>query len=130
MKQILVIAGIMATLGAPVTARGYAPDNDLSTARIQNGVQVTGGTSLDARAVWCAASDFAFNQLGASGSQNLFVSEPRSTGSDGYSRVSFTLDPAGLVPADFLFTGSSLGRPGAMLTINHALSFCAELPVR
>ena len=130
MKQVIAIAGIMATLSAPAMARGYMPADDLSTTRIQNGVQVTGGTSLDARAVWCAASDFAFNQLGASGSQNLFVSEPRSTGSDGYSRVSFTLDPTGLAAKDILFTGSSLGRQGAMLTVNHALSFCAELPVR
>lgn len=127
MKTIFAGASLVAILASPLAAQGYIPNGKLDITPLPNGVRIAGTTGHGARGTWCAAADYALDELGASGSQNLYVSEPRSRGLGKSSAVSFTLDPTGLSPSNVFVTGTSLSRRGAMLTVNHALTFCADL---
>lgn len=127
MKHLFTVTGLAVLLSAPLAAQGYIPNGKLDITPLPNGVRIAGNTGHGARGTWCAAADFALDELGAAGSQNLYVSEPKSPGVGRNSSVSFSLDPTGLQPSNVYITGTSLNRRGAMLTVNHALTFCADL---
>lgn len=127
MKIRIAACALLAILATPSFAQGYRPDGRLDFTPAPNGVTIAGTTGHGARGTWCAAADYALNQLGASRSQSLYVSEPRTKGGGRNSVVSFTLDPTGLTPSSVFLTGGSLGRRGAELSVNHALTFCADL---
>ncbi len=74
-----------------------------------------------------AAADYVRDNYGARGNQDLYVSEPRTRGVGRNSVVSFTLDPSGLTPSDVYIVGGSLNRAGARLSVDIALTYCADL---
>jgi hypothetical protein len=127
MRHFYAAAVSLACFTLPLSAQGYIPNGKLDFTPAPNGVTIAGTTGHGARGTWCAAADYALNRLGASGAQNLYVSSPRTKGGGRNSVVSFTLDPTGLTPSNVFLVGGSLDRKGAELTINHALTFCADL---
>ncbi|NOR30913.1 MAG: hypothetical protein GQ539_07445 [Sulfitobacter sp.] len=122
-----IAAVITATLFAgPLAAQGYPANGRLHFTPLENGVRIEGRTGFGARGIWCAAADYARDQLGARCDQDIYVSEPRVRGFGQSNAVSFTLDPTGLTPSDVVIVGPSLGRQGARLSVGHALSFCVD----
>lgn len=127
MKRYFIGALLAALISEPLMAQGYTQRNRLTFTPLENGVRIEGETGHGARGTWCAAADYAREKLGARGYQDLYVSEPRVRGLGRPNAVSFTLDPSGLTPSDVFIVGTSLSRRGARLSVDHALTFCADL---
>ena len=128
-KSFVLIAMLTAS---PLAASGYIPDGNLNFAPLPEGVQISGYTGRGARGTWCAAADYAVNQLAARHSQKLYVSEPRARVFGHSTAVGFTLNPTNLNPSNVFIVGGSLTRRGSAMTISHALTFCPDvnLPIR
>ncbi len=127
MFRSIFLIMLTAVMAVPVSAQYYIPDSRLSFTPVPNGVRVAGNTGHGARGTWCAAADYARENLGAKGYQDLHVSEPQVRGMGRNNTVTFTLDPTGLDTSRVTIVGTSLSKRGATLSIDHALTFCADL---
>ncbi|MFD2738417.1 hypothetical protein ACFSUD_02430 [Sulfitobacter aestuarii] len=114
-------------MAPPVTAQGYGPRNREAVTPAGSAFIVHGDAGYGARGMWCIAADYAKRRLNAHGHQRLYIREGRAPGLGQRAGVAFTLDPTGLTPSSVLILGTSLRRPGANLSIDHAYSFCADL---
>ncbi len=127
MKRSIAAVITATLLAGPLAAQGYPANGRLHFTPIENGVRIEGRTDHGARAIWCAAADYAREQLGARSDQDIYVSEPQVRGFGQPNAVSFTLDPTGLTPSEVFIVGPSLTRQGSRLSVGHALSFCPDL---
>lgn len=127
MKRFFATAVLAAAVSGPAFAQGYSAGSGLRFTPLENGVRIQGETGQGARGTWCAAAEYMQAELGARGNQDIYVSDPRPRGFGKSNAVSFTLDPTGLTPSDVFIVGLSLTRKGARLSVDHALTFCADL---
>ncbi|SFS68679.1 hypothetical protein SAMN04488040_1558 [Sulfitobacter marinus] len=127
MKRNIAAVVIASVMAGPLAAQRYPANGRLVFTPLENGVRIEGDTGNGAGGIWCAAADYARDELGARSDQDLYVSEPRIRGLGHPNAVSFTLDPTGLTPVEVLIVGPSLNRQGSRLSVGHALSFCPDL---
>lgn len=124
--RMTILAAIATLAATPLAAQSFRAVNDIDVTPTSGGfaVQADGGTG--ARAMWCAAADYAYERLGAAGADRLYIAEGRAPGIGQRAPVTFTLDPSGLAPSSVFVTGLSLRNAGANLSIGHARSFCSN----
>ncbi|MDF1726999.1 MAG: hypothetical protein P1U53_04525 [Sulfitobacter sp.] len=123
MKRLLLIA-LASVLAAPLSAQVYRAPGKIDVTPVPGGFAVEDGGGMGARGVWCAAADYAARELGVAGTTRLYVandSAPRVR-----APVVFTLDPGGMTTSRVFIVGGSIRRAGANLSVDHALSFCAD----
>lgn len=124
--RILTMTALAMLLATPLAAQTFKAQNGLQVTAAAQGFAVDGGSGQGARAIWCAAGDYAVRSQGAGGADRLYISEGRAPGFGQRGPVSFTLDAAGLTPSTVLITGLSLRSAGANLSVGHARSFCSN----
>tara|TARA_R110002049_G_scaffold48160_1_gene138970 strand:+ start:3677 stop:4081 length:405 start_codon:yes stop_codon:yes gene_type:complete len=124
--RVLLLAALAALVAAPLAAQNSRAVNDIDVTPTSGGFAVQGDGGTGARAMWCAAADYAFKRAGAAGADRLYISEGRTPGIGQRAAVTFTLDPDGLTPSAVLVTGLSLRSAGANLSVGHARSFCSN----
>jgi hypothetical protein len=124
--RVFILAAFAALIAAPLAAQTFKAVNDIEVSPTAGGFAVQGDGGTGARAMWCAAADYAFERAGAAGADRLYIAEGRTPGIGQRSPVTFTLDPAGLTPSAVLVTGLSLRSAGANLSVGHARSFCSN----
>ena len=81
------------------------------------------------RGLWCAAADYAQSQLGARGTDRVYVQTPRgnSVTQSGRKGVVFGLSsPSGVAPVSVLSVSSAIRVPGSNLSVDHAYQFCYD----
>jgi len=127
MKRSIAAVVIASVMAGPLAAQGYPANGRLVFTPLENGVRIEGDTGHGARGIWCAAADYARDELGARSDQDIYVSAPQVRGLGQPNAVSFTLDPTGLTPVNVFIVGPSLNRQGSRLSVGHALSFCPDL---
>ena len=125
MIRISFIAATLAAMAAtPVFAQTFRAENRVNvTPAAGTAFQITSGGGYGARGTWCAASDYAQDVLGATGTTRMYVTGPRTSTSD---PVTFDLDASAITPQSVLIVGSSLRQAGANLTVDHAYQFCYD----
>lgn len=119
----------MALVAGPAAAQAFKAENRVIVRPAPGGFDVTSGGGFGARGMWCAAADYARRVEGARGIDRLYVAEGRTPGLGQRAPVRFTLDPTGLTPSATFIVGASLRQAGASLSVDHALSFCADAKV-
>ena len=127
MTRALLIASLTAALAAPAAAQSFRAENRLTVNPVAGGVEVVEGRN-GARDIWCAASDYAQDVLGASGTTRLYVLAPRAvtSTSGGHNAVTFTTDANAVTPVQTLALGSSIRTVGANLSVDHSYQFCYD----
>lgn len=124
--RILMVPALVALMITPLAAYASTAQNGLSVASAGHGFAVQGTSGQGARAIWCAAGEYAFRTKGAGNADRLYISEGRKPGFGQRGPVTFTLDAGGLTPSAVLVTGLSLRNAGANLSVGHARSFCSN----
>lgn len=124
--RILMITALTALLATPLAAQTFKATNGLAVTASGHGFAVDGASGQGARAIWCAAGDYAVRTKGARGADRLYIAEGRKPGFGQRGPVTFTLDAGGLTPSAVLVTGLSLRSAGANLSVGHARSFCSN----
>ncbi|ASM73324.1 MULTISPECIES: hypothetical protein [Roseobacteraceae] len=115
-------------LASPTLAQSYSARNDLTVAPLADGAfEVIEAQGAGARGLWCAAGDYARDQLNSPSSARLYVVVPRSDSQTAAGRkaVTFALTPQGTVPRPTVFVGFSTRNAGSTLSVAHAVTFCA-----
>lgn len=124
--RVHMIAAFVTLLAPPVAAQGFTAENGLRVTPAPGGFSVEGEAGGGARAIWCAAGDYAVRKAGARGADRLYLAMPRKAGLGQRAAVGFSLDAGGLTPSAVLVTGLSLGNAGANVSVGHARSFCSN----
>ena len=129
MRRLVLSLAALALTSVPAVAQVFRAENRVVVTPASGGFEISDGAGFGARGMWCGAADYAQSVLGARGTDRLYVARGRSAGPGARGPVLFTLDPTGLVPRSFLIVGTSLGMPGATLTVAHAYQFCTDAKV-
>lgn len=110
----------------PSAATAFRAENRVDVIPGPAGFTILDGGGFGARGMWCAAADYALKALRAPATARLYITGPRTTSR---GPVVFSLDPGSVVPVPVFLVGASLRRPGATLSVAHALTFCADAKV-
>ena len=125
MRQIFAALSAALVLATPLAAQSYRAEGRVAVTPTAGGFSIQSGAGMGARGMWCGAASYALNRLGASGSQRIYVVEPR-TSANRRAPVGFSLSPQGTTPSTVSILGSSIRTAGASLSVNHAIGFCAD----
>lgn len=118
-----VVLGATVLAGA-AQAQTYRADNRVTVTGLGNATfSVPSAGKFGARGAWCAAAEYALEVLGASGTNRLYVQQPKTTNS---GPVVFGLTPGGTTPVGVQGTTSALRTAGSNLSIDHAFQFCQD----
>lgn len=71
MLRPLVLVAALAAFAVPAAAQSFQAENDLTVNAVPGGFEVIEAGSFGARSIWCAASDYAQDVLGAGGTSRL-----------------------------------------------------------
>ncbi len=127
--MLRTLTTILAFAGAtPGLAQVLSDPSDLTVAPLSaDTFEVIEGQGAGARGLWCAAADYARDQLNPANTARLYVVEPRGDSQtvQGRKAVTFSLTPQGTVPRQTFIVGFSTYNAGSSLSVSHALSFCA-----
>ncbi len=109
--------------GTPALAAGFRAENHVTVRSVGDRFVISDGGGFGARGMWCAAAEFARENLSASGEQRLYIVGAR-TGLR--APVTFSLTPGELSPMPVVIVGLSLRQAGSNLTVDHAYGYCAD----
>ncbi|MEP1520821.1 hypothetical protein [Ascidiaceihabitans sp.] len=124
MKTVLSALVATAILTVPAQAQTFRAENRVVVTPAQgNSFSISNGEGQGARGMWCAASDYAQDVLGARGSERLVVDQPRTSKR---GPVVFALKGRDGGSGSVLIVGSSLRSAGSSLSVNHAYQFCHD----
>jgi hypothetical protein len=122
--KTLTMAAVVALAAVPAVAQTFRAENRVDvTPALNNAFQISSGGDYGARGMWCAASDYAQDVLGASGTSRIYITEPRTSTS---GPVKFSLDANGTQGKSVSIVGASLRQLGANLSVDHAYQFCYD----
>ena len=122
--KTLTMAAVVALAAVPAVAQTFRAENRVDVMpALNNAFQITSGGDYGARGMWCAASDYAQDVLGASGTSRIYITESRTSTSD---PVTFSLDANGTQGKSVSIVGASLRQLGANLSVDHAYQFCYD----
>lgn len=125
MKTICFSLIAATLLAAPLAAETYRAQGRVDVTPVQGGFAIQNGNGMGARGMWCGAADYAHRVLGASGTQRIYVVGPR-TSQNRRAPVIFSLNPQGTTPVRASILGRSTSTAGSSLSVDHAISFCAD----
>ena len=108
-------------LASPAAAQSLKVEGRIPVTASPGGFTVQGGGGRGARGMWCAAAVYASKVLGAAHNQRVYVAKGSNI-----NVGRFTLNSAGLTPQTASILGTSVGTPGANLSVTHAESFCSD----
>lgn len=128
MNRLLITAACAIGVAVPASAQSFTAENRLTVNAVPGGFEVIEGGSFGARDVWCAASDYAQDVLGTSGTTRLYVLTPRGPAQTqpGRTGVTFTTDASAVTPAQTLVVSTALRTPGSNLSVDHSYQFCYD----
>lgn len=128
MTRLFLSAACAFGLAMPAAAQSFEAENKLTVNPVQGGFEVIESGSFGARSIWCAASDYAQDVLGAPGTTRLYVLSPRGAAQTQPGRigVTFTTDASAVSPAATLIVSTGLRTPGANLSVDHSYQFCYD----
>ena len=122
--KTLTMAAVVALAAVPAVAQTFRAENRVDVRpALNNAFQISSGGDYGARGMWCAASDYAQDVLGASGTSRIYITEPRTSTS---GPVTFSLDANGTQGKSVSIVGASLRQLGANLSVDHAYQFCYD----
>jgi hypothetical protein len=129
MKRMLVALSAAIVLATPLAAQTYRAEGRVTVTPTAQGFSIQNGGGMGTRGMWCGAAKYARDRLGASGTQRIYVTQPR-TAANRRAPVGFSLRPRGTTPGTVLILGRSIFTSGASLSVNHAIGFCADFKLR
>ncbi len=121
---------IALAVATPALAQDFTAENRLSVAPTSgDAFEVIEAQGAGARELWCAAGDYARDQLNAANSARLYVVAPRgdSQTAPGHKAVAFALTPQGATPRTAVVLGFSTYNAGSNLSVAHAVSLCGGM---
>ncbi|MEM8579520.1 MAG: hypothetical protein AAGF60_16850 [Pseudomonadota bacterium] len=123
-------ATLLLSLAAmPAAAQSFVAENRVTVNGLGAGAfEVIEGGEHGARSIWCAASDYAQDVLGATGTQRLYVTGARGDAQTvpGRKGVIFSTQASGQGGGGVLSLGASIRTPGSNLTVDHSYQFCYD----
>ncbi|MCO6382804.1 MAG: hypothetical protein JXQ91_12950 [Vannielia sp.] len=128
MRRAALTASLIAPLLAgPALAAGWLAPNGFLVEGGPQAIVVQPIGAAGSAALFCAAASYAAERLGASGSDSVVISSPRSgrVGGPGGETVGFRLDP-NAEPDHGLFLKAS--RQGEAVSVAHARTLCRDIP--
>lgn len=124
MKSVFSALVAAAVLAVPASAQTFRAENRvIVTPGAGNTFSISSGGGYGARGMWCAASDYAQDVLGARGTDRLVIDQPRTSTR---GPVGFALMGRDVGGGSVQIIGSSLRRAGANLSVDHAYQFCHD----
>ncbi|UOA28198.1 hypothetical protein [Pseudosulfitobacter sp. DSM 107133] len=117
------------SLATPTLAQSFRAPNDLRVAPLADGsFEVIEGRGAGARALWCAAADYARKVLLEPDEGRLYVVAARGDSQSvaGRKAVTFGLTAQGAVPRQVFVVGLSAYHAGSNLSVGHARTFCTD----
>lgn len=117
-------------VATPALAQNFTAENRLTVAPMADGAfEVIEAHGAGARALWCAAGDYARDNLNAANTARLYVVAPRgdSQTTPGRKAVRFALTPQGATPVATVILGVSPYNAGSNLSVAHATTLCQGL---
>ena len=114
-------------VATPALAQNFKAENRLTVAPISDGTfEVIEAQGAGARELWCAAGDYARDQLNAASRARLYVVTPRgnSQTTPGRKAVGFAMTPQGATPVTTVILGVSTYNAGSNLSVAHATTLC------
>ncbi len=117
-------------VATPALAQNFTAENRLTVAPMADGAfEVIEAHGSGARALWCAAGDYARDNLNAADTARLYVVAPRgdSQTTPGRKAVRFALTPDGTAPRPAVILGVSTYNAGSNLSVAHATALCQGL---
>lgn len=118
---LAAVAGLSATV-AP--AQTYRAENDVIVTPQEGGLfAAETGKRFGANGAWCAAADYAMDELGAGATTRIYVRVAKTSPS---APVIFGLTPGDANPVGVSSTSAALRTVGANLSVGHAFQFCHD----
>lgn len=117
-------------VATPVLAQNFTAENRLTVAPLSDDAfEVIEAHGAGARELWCAAGDYARDNLNAANTARLYVVAPRgdSRTAAGRKAVAFALTPQGATPRPAVILGVSTYNAGSNLSVAHATTLCQGL---
>lgn len=127
MKTVSLALIAALSVAAPAAAQSYIATGGVQIQSSGGVFSVRNGRGQGARGMWCGAAEYASRVLGASGTQRLYVTNPRTSGR---SSVGFSLSPRGTSPKSVSILGRSVREAGSNLSVAHAIQFCNDFVTR
>jgi hypothetical protein len=123
-RSIVLSAALAALIVTPASAQTFRAENRVTVTPLAGSdFQISSGGDYGARGMWCAASDYAKDVLGVSGTTRLYITGPRTSTS---GPVTFGLGSDRPVNSTFVIVGATLRQEGANLSVDHAYQFCYD----
>jgi len=118
---------------APLSAQSFRAENRVIVNSLGGtDFEVIEGGEFGARSIWCAASDYAQDVLGASGTQRLYVTGARAAARTlpGRKGVVFSTEAPEGGGSSVLVLSSSIRTVGSNLSVDHSYQFCRDRRLR
>lgn len=126
MAPIKITLPLLAVLALTSPAYSWTAESGTRVEPRSDGtLQVFDKSFYGARGMWCGAADYAMRVKGARGSDRIYVKEPLTRRSGGFTV--FTFSPDGLTPSTPQSMSATVKTPGANLSVQRAFSFCIQL---
>ncbi|MBQ0716777.1 MAG: hypothetical protein KBT76_02825 [Sulfitobacter litoralis] len=128
MKRLALVA-ILSTIPMAAVAQPSTAVNRLQVISLSGtAFEVIEDHGEGARGLWCAAAEYAEDQLSARTADQIYLKSPRGPSASGAGRVGavFTLNDAELSEAAFKSYSVSVRNAGQTLPVGHAIQFCKD----
>ena len=126
MTPLKITLPLLAFLASTAPAHSWTAESGTRVEPRRDGtLQVFDKSFYGARGMWCGAADYATRVKGARGTDRIYVKEPLTRRTGGFTI--FTFSPDGLTPVRPQSMSKTVYVPGANMSVQRAFSFCIQL---